>query len=137
MIYFQRDHLTIRQDESLDILISDWIGRVSSDEYRKGMELILQIVQEKNITKWLTISRNMKALSVNDQRWTNELFLREIPRSPLKKIARLLSDEIINQLIINTMVEHAQEIKPLPVAFAQFSDYETAIRWLMDDVLVK
>ena len=137
MIYLQRDYLTVRHDASLNILFSEWFGRISSDEYREGMQFILQVIREKNIPRWLSNSRNMNALPVVDQRWTNELFFREMPQTPLKKVARLLSDEIINQLIINNMVEHAQEISPIKVDFAQFSDLETAMQWLSEDILVK
>ena len=137
MIYFQKHFLTIRHDEEQNILFAEWQGHVSSEEFREGMRKIMEVILDQHIPMWFSNSRNMNPLSLMDQRWTNQFFVSALVNSPLKKVARLLSDEIIHQLVINNMIEHAVETNTLTVEINQFTDYESAMKWLLTDVTVR
>jgi hypothetical protein len=137
MVNFEQPFLTIRHDEEQNILLTDWRGQVSSEQFRDGIRKIMDVIQQQNIRLWLSNSRNMNALSITDQRWTNEFFVEALVQSPLKKVARVISDEIMHQLVINNMIEHAADNNLVTIEINQFADSEAAIKWLLTDLVVQ
>ncbi|PRY12380.1 hypothetical protein CLV24_108124 [Pontibacter ummariensis] len=63
------DKLNVHYDQEQEILVVTWTGKVSSEELRKGYDLVMEQVMTHKPRKWLLDLQERDKVNREDQRW--------------------------------------------------------------------
>lgn len=125
--------LYISLDEVNKLLHIRWLRPVSSEEYRAGILYCKQLVLEKRVERWLIDSRKLDHILFSDQQWIKREVAMGVRESALRKLARVLTDDVFNYISFENMLQHITEEHGTPVEIGQFSSEDAALNWLSMD----
>lgn len=115
------------------ILQVSWVDYPSSDEFREGMNKILDTMEEHGLEKILTETSRLGAISPEDQEWVLADWVpRSQQRITYKAIALVLSTDIFNQLSIDSIMadERATTTQTGTLQQRYFDSLEAGRAWL-------
>lgn len=133
--YYKNDCIHLFFDEENSLAIAVWNGFLSSQMYRDSMTRCLNLIHEKQVKCLLSDNRKMKAIRQQDQRWAIDEWSPKLAQTTLLKMATLQSEDIFNQMAINSIMEKAAHLFPFQNQF--FSQEQAALDWLRQEVQQK
>lgn len=68
-ILFDKEYCIITYEKDKNLISLVWKRIISSEEYRRGFEVLKNIILEKQIKRLLTDSRNQGIISPDDRKW--------------------------------------------------------------------
>lgn len=69
-----------------------WMGMPSSEEFRKGCDTAIELMQKNGISKVLTDNSQAQLFKVDDQKWLNDNWLPRAELAGYKVSATILGD---------------------------------------------
>ncbi len=127
MIYFDEPFLTIHWDETIKCVIMQWKGFAQSNQLRTGLNKGLELIKQKKATYWLADLRNLKVISLEDQKWSNEDWFPRALATELRRMAIVEASSAVTQLGVKNIMSRVNG-QDLEVHY--FSDVEQAKQWL-------
>jgi hypothetical protein len=127
-VYFENDHLTLYYDPAGKIGRAVWTGFLSGEVFRSNIGASLQLIEDKNPVFWLADNRKMKAIRQKDQAWFEKEVLPRLGASSIRKMAALISEDIFNQMAVETLFIRGNHIIRFDHQF--FHQEEEARAWL-------
>jgi hypothetical protein len=127
-VYFENDHLTLSYDPASKLGRAVWNGFLSGETFRSNIGVSLQLIEGKNPVFWLADNRKMKAIRQQDQAWLEREVLPRLGSSSIRKMATLVSEDIFNQMAVETLFMRANHIFRFDHQF--FYQEEEARAWL-------
>lgn len=131
-VYYQKPHLTIYYDEARSLGKSEWNGFVSGQDFRESSLACLKLIKEKQVRFWVADDRNMRAIRLKDQEWSNTVLIPKILLTNLKKMALIVSTDMFNQLAVDSMVHKAGDNHSIELQY--FHDLASAEEWIKQHV---
>ncbi len=110
---------------------STWGGFVPGDDYRATLWQILALVRDHKLTLWLSDTRSMGAILHNDEKWSIEVFMPEIIKFGLRRVAVVRGQDYFTHTATERMVDATAEVAPFKVEL--FADPDEAERWLLKE----
>lgn len=104
-----------------------WDGYVTSDQFREGTELMLNILIENRAYKVLADIKNMLLIDKSDQEWLKEYFLPRAMRFGFRAIALIKPDSYFNLAAIKDI---SKSMKDKTMRIRLFEDIDRAKSWL-------
>jgi hypothetical protein len=135
VVYYQRPHLTIYFDEARSLGKSEWNGFVSGQDFRESSLACLKLMQEKQVRFWIADDRNMRAIRLKDQEWSNTVLIPQILLSHLEKMALIVSTDMFNQLAVDSMVHKAGDNHSIELQY--FQDLTSGEEWIKQQIASK
>ena len=128
-----RDDGLVRIEVELEhsLITSTWNGFVPSDEYRAALWQIRDQVRDHHLNLWLSDTRSMGAILHNDEKWSIEVFMPEIIKFGLRRVAVVRGEDYFTHRATERMVEATAEVAPFKVEL--FADPSEAERWLLKE----
>lgn len=130
--YFKNKIVTIEYDEEKQLVKTKWNGFANSEEYREVLGVYLQLVLEKNVTRWIGNNTDAKAIRPQDQEWTARewapIFSKE---GNVRKMAVVVAADIFNKMAVENIVTRSNDIIKFATRF--FPDEQSAYEWVMED----
>lgn len=105
----------------------DWNGYATSDQFRKGTELMLELLKKYKASKVLADTTEMVLIGSDDQEWIISDFLPRATESGFKAIALIKPDSYFNVVALNTL---AERISLNNLQIKMFDDMQEAENWL-------
>ncbi|GAB2534514.1 STAS/SEC14 domain-containing protein [Rufibacter soli] len=131
MVYFRNDTITIKYDEELQLVRTQWHGYAGSEEYREILTMYLQLVREKPVTRWIGDNTKAKAIRPVDQEWTTKEWAPKFSQEGnVKKLAVIVSKDIFNKMAVENMIMKAEGVIGFDTQY--FSNEEQAYAWAME-----
>ena len=131
MIKYENQYVKIELDEALTTLVHTWRGFAKGDAYREAWEESLKLAKTHNIKRWLINQRDLKGISTEDLRWTNEEWVpkshREIGADRFTAV--VLSENIFDELALK---KSATTLRKDGIIAGYFAQEEFAKQWLVD-----
>ncbi|CAN5919829.1 hypothetical protein BH24BAC1_BH24BAC1_25280 [soil metagenome] len=127
-VYYQKPHLTIYYDEARSLGKSEWNGFVSGEEYRESSLACLKLMKEKQVRFWVADDRNMRAIRLKDQEWTNTVLIPKILLTNLEKMALIVSNDMFNQIAVDSMIDKASDNLTFEIKY--FNDLAAGEEWV-------
>lgn len=129
MVCFEAEYLRVELYENPKVLVTQWYGECTSNEYRQALIRFLELVKKHDVKFAIADRRLLPKISVEDMRWTLTDYLAEFSNLPLKRFAVLKSfnadrDKHLKQFLNN---EH----HPLAFETKAFDDLTSAYDWLV------
>ncbi|MGJ4787173.1 methyl-accepting chemotaxis protein [Leptospira koniambonensis] len=108
-----------------DLVEIVWTENFSYEGYREMLEKGLELVREKQVTKWMADTSNMGIVSSEAQTWVNETWFPKAIASPLRKIAIVIPQSVLSELSIDT-----KSMKAGNIDLINTPSREEGMRWL-------
>lgn len=124
MVYFQDSVITYSWDEINKIVIAEWKGFASFAKMQTVLEKGLELIQEKNCTKWLGDTSNLAPFSTESSSWIVNNWMPRATAAGLKSIAYVVPKSAI------TRISLGKGIPGSSIASAFFDNQAAAKAWL-------
>jgi len=122
------DIYNIYFDKDLDAVIMKWNGYATSDQFREGTELMLNVLIQNNGSKVLADIRDMVLIGMDDQKWMESNFLPRAIKFGFKEIAIIKPTSYFNKVAVET-ISYKVDKEHLIINF--FDSLEDGRKWLM------
>lgn len=127
-VYFDSDYLQINYDQELDCVIMNWKPEMlSSEDYRYGLAQGLELVNKKECENWIGNLREMKMITMADEKWTNETWFPQALKTTLRHMAVVVSTDAFNKVAVNNIMG---QVKVAHLTTKYFQDVEESREWL-------
>lgn len=127
-LYYETEAIRVSYDEELQLGKGEWKGFVSSEVFRSTALHLLEFVVEYRITRWLSDRSHMKAIRQQDQQWMAEEFIPKIIDSPLRRMANVLSSDVVEKRNVEQIIRRSRGLGNL--SFRDFETVAEALEWL-------
>jgi hypothetical protein len=117
----------IYPDKTSGIIIMDWEGYATSEQFREGTETMLNLLIEQRAHKVLANIRDMVLIAADDQKWMEINFLPRAIRFGFKACAIVRPTNYFNKVAVET-ISFKVEKEKLQINF--FDTTEEAKVWL-------
>lgn len=129
MICFDSEYLHVELYEGPNVLVTQWYGRCTSQQYREALLKFNSYVRLYNVPYAIADRRLLPAVSDEDIDWTVNEYLKLFVKLPLKRFAVLNSfDENAAQHLTRFM---NNKQFPIPFEVQAFEDLTSAYDWLV------
>ena len=133
MIYFKEEYVTICYDAKLKLVEVIWTGMVFSDQFRESMEMILDLLEDKQAESFLIDRKKMQRISLVDEAWRKEHWFPRFLRSTVKRSASVISKDYYNEVSVARLIE--EKDAELKIERRSFYSYQEAKTWLIKSVV--
>ena len=117
----------IYPDMDARVIIMDWEGYATSDQFREGTETMLNLLIEQRVHKALANIRDMTLIGMEDQKWMETNFLPRAIRFGFKACAIVNPTSYFNKVAVEA-ISFKVEKEKLLISF--FDTPEEAKNWL-------
>lgn len=132
MEYFKNSSITISYFAEEKLVRTKWHGFVNSKEYRKILGIYLDVVREKNVTRWIGDNTNAKAIRPSDQEWTAREWAPLFSEAGnVYRMAVIVAEDIFNKMAVENIMMKASDSIKFTTRF--FSHEEDAYAWVMEE----
>src|SRR5687767_688828 len=125
----QTDIYNIYFDKEAGCVVMDWDGYATSEQFKQGTELMLNILIENKSSKVLADVKDMVLIGMEDQNWLDTQFLPRAVKFGFKAIAIIRPDNYFNKVAIES-ISYKVDKEKLAINF--FDNTEDAKKWLKD-----
>lgn len=106
-----------------------WGLTIKENEFRQGMNDLIDLMRENETGKILSNNVNMKELSDAEQKWSIEDWLPRALAVGYSAIAIIVSKNLFGKMAIEDILNNASELSPIRIQY--FEDEERAKLWLI------
>ena len=111
----------------IDSVIMEWKGYATSQEFREGTELMLELLIANNTFKVLAAIKDMAIIAKEDQEWLDADFLPRATTSGFRVLAVVRPESYFNRVAIESISYRVDKNK---LAINFFDDNRDATEWL-------
>ncbi|EJF10474.1 hypothetical protein I0P70_08825 [Pontibacter sp. FD36] len=129
---YLNDISRIATDRQHGILANTWLRPVEHSEMLETAERISQLLQESNIDKLLLNAMAIGKLLPYTKEWLSTTYYKSLSDLGLKKLARVLPENVFNRLSFEAVVTRAEALGCVNFEVKNFTSDEAALRWLRD-----
>jgi hypothetical protein len=107
MIYFDKKFLKIEYLEDIHAGIGNWDGFVSENDYKEGLNKMIDFYVEKKVNKWIANLTKMEAISPELQDWANNDWFPRALQAGVKYMAVIVPEDVFNQFAVENIMTKA------------------------------
>jgi hypothetical protein len=122
--------VTIEVNDRQKLVRLTWKQPVPGPKYREVLLRMLEVVRDDQLKLWLSDGRKAGPILFNDQQWTMNEYTPLVLQAGLVRIAIVNSEDGLNLLAVDRMVNATPEGAPYEIGF--FEDPAIAQLWLLD-----
>ncbi len=127
MKHFDEDFLEIHWDEHVKCVTMVWKKFAKGDNFRKGLNAGLDLIKQKQASKWLADMTNMQVLALDDQEWANvDWFPRGIAGG-IRKMALITPKSALAKMGVKNIMNKVGDVE---LETAYFDNFDEAKAWL-------
>lgn len=122
--YFQAHY-----DEELDAIVEKWVTSPTSEEFRTAMDKIIDLMAEYKTGALLGDTKELGALSEEDQQWSFTDWLERALKVGYHSFAVIISPDIFAQMSVEDTLTEVQAKTTVTIQY--FDDEEKAREWIL------
>jgi len=126
MIYYDTEYLKIEYLEDLHAGIGNWFGFVEDENYKAGLNKMIDFYKEKKVNKWIANLTKMEAISPELQDWANNDWFPRAIEAGVKYMAIVVSEDVFNQLAVENIMTQVTDV----ITTHYFSSVDEAKEWM-------
>lgn len=134
-IVFQNHAVTITYDKEHNLGTAIWNGFLSSQEFREAISTCTELIEKRNVLRWLGDNRKMKVIRPVDQVWFVEEILPRLQKSSLVRNAVLHSEDFFNKTAVEQIYKRTEGESDLITK--DFDSNVLAMAWLKQPIAVQ
>ncbi|HYX07517.1 MAG TPA: hypothetical protein VE912_12365 [Bacteroidales bacterium] len=114
-------------DQSSKLLVLDWKGRTSGEEYRNTYGHALAFAEQNKVDYFLSDIRDQQLSSSEEEKWFEEVVIPRAVMIGLKKAAVVFEGNLLKKYFLNNIL---LKLKKYGLPFKFFTDDKEALNWL-------
>lgn len=118
-------YLKVEYDEGAHAVIMNWIGFCNTEELKAGMEVGLELLQEKNTHRWIADASQMEGGFDEANDWLEKDWTPRAQAAGLAAVAFVLSPDAFNEFSTNEYAERNTDLEN-----PHFKTQEEAKEWI-------
>jgi hypothetical protein len=118
----------IYYDQATGIVVMNWNGYATSEQFREGTETMLALLLANNAGKVLGNIKEMVIIGREDQLWLENIFLPRAIKFGFKAAAFVKPDHYFNKVAVE---EFTHKVDPEKLAINFFDTAAEAKEWLL------
>jgi hypothetical protein len=126
MIYFDKKFLQIEYLEDIHAGIGNWNGFVSENDYKEGLNKMIDFYIEKKVSKWIANLSKMEAISPELQEWANNDWFPRALKAGVQYMAIIVPEDVFNQFAVENIMTKVGEA----LTTHYFSNVDDAKKWI-------
>lgn len=127
MKHFEKDYLEVHWDENIKCVIMIWKKFAKGLDFRNGLDTGLNLIIEKNASKWLADLRSMQVIAVEDQNWSNEDWFPRAIKGGIRKMAIVQPTSALTKMGVKNIMSKVGDAE---IETSYFDDMDEAKSWL-------
>lgn len=132
MVEIEKDYLRVWVDRSIKLMYSEWQRPVTTQEYREGSAMLLDIMNQYSVLNWIADSSKLGDIAVEDEQWTLSDMVPCMVQSSLVKLARISGNDKSSYTKFDNFAKRAEDIYIGKILVRQFVTYKEAADWIAD-----
>ncbi len=116
-------------DSTNKVVIAKWMGFLKLENLKKGCELMNTKIKQEKITYHISDQSELKVLAKELQEYIGLVWMDEVEKLGLRKIAILVAEDVFAQATVNKVNTHAQ-LRNLQVQ--TFGSIDKCYQWLKE-----
>lgn len=116
-------------DEELDAIVETWVTSPTSEEFRTGMNKIIDMMAHYKTGALLGDTKELGALSEEDQQWSFTDWLTRALEVGYHSFAVIISPDIFAQMSVEDTLTEVQAKTTVTIQY--FDDEEKAREWIL------
>jgi len=116
-------------DDSVDAIIQTWKKEPTSEEFREGMNLLIELMNKNSTGALLSNTTSIGAISPEDQEWSYTDWLQRALTIGYHSFAVIISTEIFAQMSVEDVLSEV-ETGESKLKTQHFNSEEKAREWL-------
>lgn len=129
MVCFDSEYLHVELYENPNVLVTQWYGKCTSQQYRDALLRFISYVEKYNVQYAIADRRLLPALTTEDADWTLNTYLELFHKLPLKRFAVLNSFDEAAEDLIKSFFNDTRY--PILFEIQEFDDLTSAYDWLV------
>ncbi len=125
-IYLDERYLSIRWRSVPQILYAECKGYATSAEFRAALLKRVQAIREHHVVGYVSDARKAKVFVTEDRQWVSEVWLPQVVKAGLKRMAMVTADQGLGKAIIEDV---AKEIDNHGLSMRKFNSVAAATVW--------
>ncbi len=125
--FFENDAAQLYYDANINNTVIIWKRNVTSEEYRKAFEVVLQTIKTYNTPGWIADLRNQGVIRPEDQQWFIDTVLKTAFRNGLRRIGAVGFNDPIRKDYYQRMQKICAE---MGIELRVFDTVEAAVGWM-------
>ena len=125
MEQFKNKNVTIHYYAEVNTGIGVWSGYATDESYKEGMTKITELIEDKGIKTWTGYMTELKVISPELQKWTEEVWFPRALSGGLKYIAIVVSKGLIGRMSVEQIMQKTDAFTT-----RYFGDLEEAKAWI-------
>ncbi|MFN3840601.1 MAG: sensor histidine kinase [Cyclobacteriaceae bacterium] len=126
-VFFENDAAQLYYDANVNNTVIIWKRGITSVEYRKTFEVVLQTIKTYNTPGWIADLRNQGTVEASDQQWFIDTVLKAAHRNGLKRIGAVGFTDPVRKDYYERMKNVSAE---LGIDLRVFNSVEAAVAWM-------
>lgn len=122
----KENYLTISVNHEISCVVDVWDGTFGTQEnFRMGLEKVVEVLKEHKLSKWLADLRNMRGSWDSSREWMSKELMPKAIMAGLKYEAVIIPKDVFSKLSTKDTI-----MKLGGLELRQFDDYGKAVAWL-------
>ncbi len=117
-----------RYDEQLDAIVETWCTAPTSEEFRIGMNKIIDLMKANQTGALIGDTRELGAMSEEDQQWSFTDWLTRALEVGYHSFAVIVSSDVFAQMSVEDTLTEVQAKTTVTIQY--FDDEEKAREWI-------
>jgi hypothetical protein len=130
---YQNDLSRIAIDRDNKIMSNTWLRSAGHEEIVQTAQKLNQLLQENNPDKLLLSALVLGKLLPHTKEWLATTFYKSLSELGIKKLARVLPENVFNRLSLESVVTRAEALGAISFEVKNFTSDEAALLWLRDN----
>ncbi|HEY8936289.1 MAG TPA: STAS/SEC14 domain-containing protein [Cyclobacteriaceae bacterium] len=125
-LYLEKDYITIEYDEVNNILVQKWMLAPAFDEFREGMNHLVEAIVHFKTGRLLSDTTKLGALHSDNQAWVATVWFERAVKAGYSRVAIIVPSDIFTQMSVEDAI--SQVTNPIP--FSYFDNPVEALEWM-------
>ncbi|SFG70651.1 hypothetical protein [Pontibacter chinhatensis] len=130
---FLSDDFKIEADDALALVRTEWLRPVEDEQFVVESMRSHEAVVSRRAAKMLMNAEDVSVISPITKDWLSNIYYDLFSHTSLKKMARVMPDDLFKRLAMVSVVTRADAAEELTYEIRDFASEEEAVRWLLEE----
>lgn len=126
-VFFENEAAQLYYDANINNTVITWKRSITSKDYHRVFEVVLQTIKTYNTPGWIADLRNQGVVSAEDQQWFINTVVKAAHQNGLKRIATIGFTDPIRSDYYKRMLAITAELE---IELQNFNSIEAAVAWM-------
>ncbi len=127
------ENFKIEADDKHSFVRTEWLRPLTDEQFVTETMRAHKVITEKCAEKVLVNAQQVSILGPETKDWLSNTYYKMFSHTPLKKMARVMPDNLFKKLALASVVARADATGDISYEIQDFATEEAATHWLLEE----